>query len=69
LTSIQPPPKILTQRDAEPGRHHPVFPGDITSDRPGDFVGIRIQARQKRDPGLEAAGNLANVGSENNHKN
>ena len=26
---------------AEPGRHHLVIPGDIISDRPGDFVGIR----------------------------
>jgi hypothetical protein len=34
--------KYTCQRGAEPGRHHLVIPGDIISERPGDFVGIRI---------------------------
>jgi hypothetical protein len=33
--------KYTCQRGAEPGRHHLVIPGDIISERPGDFVGIR----------------------------
>jgi hypothetical protein len=33
--------KYTCQRDTEPGRHHLVIAGDIISERPGDFVGIR----------------------------
>jgi hypothetical protein len=33
--------KIVSQRGAEPGRHHVGAPGDIISECPGDFIGIR----------------------------
>jgi hypothetical protein len=34
--------KIAGQRGTGPGRHHVGTPGDIISECPGDFVGIRI---------------------------
>jgi hypothetical protein len=33
--------KIIRQRGTGPGRHHVGTPGDIISECPGDFVGIR----------------------------
>jgi hypothetical protein len=44
LTETYPVRKYRCQRGAEPGRHHLVIPGDIISERPGDFVGIRRAA-------------------------
>jgi hypothetical protein len=38
-------PKIIRQRGSAPGRHHVGIPGDIISERPGDFVGIRNAIR------------------------
>jgi hypothetical protein len=34
-------PQITRQRGIRPGRHHVGTPGDIISECPGDFVGIR----------------------------
>jgi hypothetical protein len=34
-------PEIIRQRGTAPGRHHVGIPGDIISECPGDFVGIR----------------------------
>jgi hypothetical protein len=36
------PPKALVVVDVAEGRHHVGTPGDIISECPGDFIGIRI---------------------------
>jgi hypothetical protein len=48
---------LSRQRGAGPGRHHVGTPGDIISECPGDFVGIRtnvvrrtIEDRQDDEP-------------------
>jgi hypothetical protein len=43
-------PRYSRQRGAAPRRHHLVSPGDIISECPGDFVGIRNRLRSKRGP-------------------
>src|SRR5437016_3050867 len=35
--------KLSASKAPDPGRHHVGTPGDIISECPGDFVGIRIQ--------------------------
>jgi hypothetical protein len=34
--------KLSASKAPDPGRHHVGTPGDIISECPGDFVGIRI---------------------------
>jgi hypothetical protein len=35
--------RIVSQQAPDPGRHHVGTPGDIISECPGDFVGIRTE--------------------------
>src|SRR5947208_2681478 len=39
-------PQITRQRGIRPGRHHVGTPGDIISECPDDFVGIRSQGSE-----------------------
>ena len=45
LTDTCPVPKIHMPARRRTGRHHLVIPGDIISERPGDFVGIGSMTR------------------------
>src|SRR6516162_6204002 len=48
LTDTCPVPKIHMPARRRTGRHHLVIPGDIISERPGDFVGIGMLVMERR---------------------
>jgi hypothetical protein len=43
---------LLASEAPDPGRHYVGTPGDIISECPGDFFGIRTLARKLSDEGL-----------------
>jgi hypothetical protein len=66
LTAPAPECKKLSASEApDPGRHHVGTPGDIISEYPGDFVGIRIQRRVERQMPGTLMGTLENRDSKN----
>ena len=44
--------KLSASEAPDPGRDHLGTPGDIISECPGDFIGIRMHRWQKKAPGM-----------------